>query len=374
MTAPPDMFARTPGRSARLTSPAAPSSLLPSSAAPRGVIANPATLQSVAWELDALADRIGAPSTSRPAWLLPGFEPTKTARPWAVLLRDPDDVLRAAVGAVDWSDGQAQAGGGSDPVLRSVNEVHRAALLAESDELARQLGQAVDAELRGRTGPVRVAFGPLPADSSATAAFADGFQAATLVEASPIPAIRRDSGTNVDDYLTSSLRRTLRKARNRIESDGRRLVTTFERRPAQVAEMLPAVEFAHRERDHARGLPSELDQAPTTARWRRRMRGLGDAGRLEIGLAYLDGQLAAHVVGIIDGSTYRVLEGHLVTRWSRYAPGRLLEAEVVQRMLDEPSLTSLDWMTSVAPEALLAMNTAEPVVTIRVGTGTGWGE
>jgi hypothetical protein len=79
--------------------------------------------------------------------------------------------------------------------------------------------------------------------------------------------------------------------------------------------------------------------------------------------------LAAHVIGIRDGETYRILEGHFVTDWARYAPGRLLEAAVVQRMLDEPAMNTLDWMTSVAPESLLATNASGEMVMLRAGVG-----
>jgi hypothetical protein len=363
MTAPPEIFARTSRRSARLDSPAAPSSL--SLGSSTRVVRRIDQLRALEWELDALADRAEAPATSRPAWLFPALEPTKTAHPWAVLLRDSNDVLRGAVFLVDSTDADTVDVPGGPVVVRNVNEVHRAALVADDAESARLLGQSLAAELRALPGPVRLALGPLPAASDVTKAFAHGIPAAVLVDGVGIPEIARDAAGGVDEYLTSSLRRTLRKARNRIAADGCRFVTQFERRPREIADLLPAVEFAHRERDHARGLPSELDHASTTLRWRRRMLGLAEAGRLEVGLAYLDGELAAHVVGIVDGPTYRVLEGHLVTSWSRYAPGRLLEAEVVQRVLDDPLLAGLDWMTSVAPEALLATNGSERVVTVR---------
>jgi hypothetical protein len=76
------------------------------------------------------------------------------------------------------------------------------------------------------------------------------------------------------------------------------------------------------------------------------------------------------VVGIRDRSAYRVLEGHFATAWARYAPGRLLETAVIQRMLDEPTMSLLDWMTSVAPESLVAQNDAQPVVVLRTPPGS----
>jgi hypothetical protein len=36
-------------------------------------------------------------------------------------------------------------------------------------------------------------------------------------------------------------------------------------------------------------------------------------------------------------------------------------------MLDDPTMTALDWMTSVAPESLLAANDAQPMIMLRAG-------
>ena len=68
----------------------------------------------------------------------------------------------------------------------------------------------------------------------------------------------------------------------------------------------------------------------------------------------------AHVVGI------DILEGNLATRWARYAPGRVLESAVLQRVLDDRAMDYLDWMSAVASEHLLAANDVQPVSMVRV--------
>ena len=40
----------------------------------------------------------------------------------------------------------------------------------------------------------------------------------------------------------------------------------------------------------------------------------------------IDGDVAGYVVGILDGQSYRVFDGHFETEYSRYSPGRLVEA------------------------------------------------
>ena len=81
-------------------------------------------------------------------------------------------------------------------------------------------------------------------------------------------------------------------------------------------------------------------------------------------MLHLDGALAAYVIGLLDQPVYRVLEGRFVTEWARYSPGRVLESTVLQRFLDDPRFTTLDWMTGVAPGSLLAANDVEPQVSI----------
>jgi hypothetical protein len=61
---------------------------------------------------------------------------------------------------------------------------------------------------------------------------------------------------------------------------------------------------------------------------------------------------------------YRVVEGRFVTNWARYAPGRLLEAAMLQRGLDSRDLRRTDWLSSVAPETLIAANDEDPMVRI----------
>ena len=161
------------------------------------------------------------------------------------------------------------------------------------------------------------------------------------------------------------MRRNVRKANNRLATDGRTFDVRFSRGYDDLTRLLPSIESCHRDRDHDRGHPSDLDDPLALATWRRRLRALASEGLLEVSTGYIDGHVSAHVVGIRDRTFYRVLEGHFATAWARYAPGRLLETAVLQRMLDEPAMTELDWMTSLAPDSLLAQNGAQQVVVLR---------
>jgi hypothetical protein len=316
-------------------------------------------------ELEALAQRCGAAITARSTWTL--ATTSGGAQPWAVMVRDPSGFLRAATILVEVRG----AGRTSHIVTFAGSDLgHRGAVLADDKLWARRLGIALSRTLPARTSGWAVELGPLDTDSTTLAGFLAGFPQLVPVEVDPIPMIRREPGLDeATDYLSPAMRRTLRKATNRLATDCRTFEVRFTRSQSEIRALLPELEQSHRNRDHDRGRSSDLDDDDTRQIWRSRLTDLALDGLLEVATAHIDGSLAAHVIGIRDGETYRVLEGHFVTAWARYAPGRLVEAAVVQRMLDEPEMIALDWMTSVAPESLLATNAAAPMVLLRAGLG-----
>jgi hypothetical protein len=132
---------------------------------------------------------------------------------------------------------------------------------------------------------------------------------------------------------------------------------------ATIRGWLPELARHHQARDHAHGRGSAVDDPTGAALWHRRVEALLDLG-LEMARLTIDGQLAAYVLGVHDRTTYRLLDGRFVSAWGRYAPGRLLETAVLQRVLDTPTLDQLDWMTAVAPETLLAHTATSPMVAL----------
>jgi hypothetical protein len=313
-------------------------------------------------ELEALAQRCDAPATARSTWILASI--AGPARSWAAFVRDSAGFLRAAAVLVDSPTAPSSvvtlAGTGA------ANQGHRGALLAEDAGWARQLGVALRLSLSVRSDEPATELGPIPADAAGLDELLAGFPGLVASPVDPIPMLRREPG--VDDaqaYLSGAMRRNLRKANNRLATDGRTFEVRFARSHRDVASLLPSIEACHRGRDHDRGIASDLDDEGSLTTWRRRLLALASDGLLEVSTAYIDGSIAAHVVGLRDRTCYRVLEGHYAIAWSRYAPGRLLETAVIQRMLDERAMTALDWMTSLAPDSLVAQNDAEQVVVLR---------
>jgi hypothetical protein len=317
-----------------------------------------AALLAVIDEIAALALDCDAPLTARRAWLEPMLT-AAGAEVWAVLVRNGAERLTGAVVLVDRADDLE-----TTLALAGTEGGHRGTVLAEDLLTAHALGCGVRDALLDRRALPRLALGPLPASDSHVEAFARGLGVQLSTPAQPIPVIRTGGSRDLDSLLEHGVQRTLRKAVNRMTADGRTVAHALHTTPEGVTGMLPDIAAHHRERDHAHGRVSELDDARRRELWEMRLRALAETEQLEMTTLLIDGELAAYVLGVVDGDVYRLLEGRFVSRWARYSPGRQLEAAVVERVLDDPLLRTLDWMTAVAPETLLAYDDADDMVTL----------
>ena len=314
-------------------------------------------------DLDRLARDVGAPVTARGAWLTARIGSSPQARPWAVLLRGADGELQAAAALLDIPDGDAWT-----TVLAAGGDGHRAVLPARDPGAGELLARTLAEAVVSRSSDPRVALGPLPLDEVTQRLVAALPGAATIEATRPIPYVRRGESALATGYLSHGLRRTLRKAANRMAADGVPAEITFLTDPAAILELAPVMAAAHQQRDHDHGLASSFDTDEGTRGWHVRLRHLTEAREIELAVLRLDGALAAYVVGLPDPPAYRILEGRFVTEWARYSPGRVLESTVLQRFLDDDRFAVLDWMTGVAPGSLLTVTDVEPRVSIRLGS------
>lgn len=312
-------------------------------------------------ELADLAGRCASPTTAQVAWLLATTGAMHDQQSWAVLARDAAGELVGAVVLLNRTEGLRET-----VTLAGTEDGQRGAVLTECVTVAEALGHAFGQALGRRRRWTDVELGPLPADSPVVEAFGLGFQGSARTDVDGVPVIRRAHADDVDAYLSHGMRRTIRKATNRLNSDCQMGTIRFTADAVQIIDLLPQLEQCHRDRDHAHGRLSDLDDDQQRWLWQHRIHALACAESLELATLHINDTLAAYALGVIDGPVYRLLEGRFDTGWARYSPGRLLEAAVVQRMLDDPTLTALDWMTSVASEALLATNDRDPMVVVHM--------
>jgi hypothetical protein len=308
--------------------------------------------------LDALAHRRGFPVTGWSAWTFADCSVAPEQSSWAAVARHADGELAGMV-----MFNQTLADGCRYLTLAGTDQDTRGVLVVDSPETAELIAAHLDERFRATSEAVDLLLGPLEAEDPSVHAFAAALPGATLVTDAPVPALRCEEG-RLEGRLSHGMRRTIRKAQNRLERDGRRLSFGFTRSSHEILELTHDMEQCHRERDHIHGRSSDLDDALGRRTWQWRLRELANLGRLELSTLHIDDQFAAYALGVLDGEVYRVVEGRFVTNWARYAPGRLLEAAVLQRVMDSSELTRTDWLSSVAPETLIAADDQDDMVRI----------
>jgi CelD/BcsL family acetyltransferase involved in cellulose biosynthesis len=313
---------------------------------------------AVADEIDLLGRRCGAPLTARSAWTAASLDALPSSTPLVVLIRsDEGDLIAAAVLLVT-------PGADIEVVTSPGGPNHRAALMAVDPVAGAFLGAMVASALVARPRRARVSLGAFTPGDPAVMALAAALPETVTLHTDPIPVVVRESSLDIDDYLSKSIRRGIRRAIKRMDDEGRVLELTFTTDLAEIVALLPTLEDTCRRRDHVQGRASELDEETGIALWRRRCGRVLAQECVELAVLRIDGEFAAYVFGVMDGSAYRVLEGRLVSEYARYSPGRILEAAVLERVLNDKRFDSLDWMTSIASDRLLATNAADDVVVV----------
>jgi hypothetical protein len=159
--------------------------------------------------------------------------------------------------------------------------------------------------------------------------------------------------------LGPGIRSGLDRSGQRIRQHALTETIRFECEPARLAELRDEIEAVHLARDHDAGRVSDLDDGAGVAFWRSVYDGHAARGELEVATLRLDGHLAAYVVALADSPAYRVFDGRFAPKWRLYSPGRRLEVAVVQHARRR-SFRELDWMSSVAPEKLVASTQSDP--------------
>jgi diguanylate cyclase (GGDEF)-like protein len=174
-----------------------------------------------------------------------------------------------------------------------------------------------------------------------------------------VPRVVFSSAHSIDDVLSKNMRRQLRRARTRVQTDGLDLTIGFDRGQAISMDLIDEVEAVHVSRDRDARRNSDLDRPAEREFWRRVVEATGGHWEVEIASLRLDGKLAAYVVALLDEDVYRVYDGRMATEFSQYSPGRLVEAAALGRAMSDPRFGVLDWMSGVAAEKLLTTNMAE---------------
>ena len=238
---------------------------------------------------------------------------TTADRLWALVLRDDDGVAargRRTARVVDpdrpgccgWPVPRAATAPGCSPSTTTP-----AAALAE----------ALLARLHDRPTQVTVSLGPLPVLDPVVERLCMALQDWSIDGSAEVPVVRRSGPPEATEYLTPSVRRTLRKVSNRLRTDGVDSQVAFTRERHRIiaaaaghGARLPRPRRGARRR---RGRLRRRAPGAGLAAVRRPDRALAGQAGLEVATLTFDGQLAAYVVGFDDGHAYRVMDGRFVS-------------------------------------------------------------
>ena len=195
--------------------------------------------------------------------------------------------------------------------------------------------------------------------NAALLGLADKLEHAQVLPELRVPRVVFSTAHNVDDVLSKSMRKQIRRAKNKIANAGLDMSIAFDRGQAISMDLIDEVETVHVSRDRDARRNSDLDRPSERSFWRKVVESPTGDWEIEIASLRFDGQLAAYVVAILDGDVYRVYDGRMSTEHSDYSPGRLIEAAALSRAMSDPRFAVLDWMSGVAAEKLLTTNIAE---------------
>ncbi|HET9443427.1 MAG TPA: GNAT family N-acetyltransferase [Acidimicrobiales bacterium] len=321
------------------------------------VLVGASVLDDLGDDLDRLHAGTGVPVTVRRPWLETWARAHPERRACAVVVRDP--ASRRLDGAALFGTADDGATVDISPLGHGRND--RSRLPVRTPAAAHRLAHALVEWLTGLDRPWTLRLEQLPEADPVAVELARLLPTVHLVRAAPIPLVRfhDDASPCVEQYLGKGMRKQLRRAYRRLEQDRVAVEIGVAGDCQSVFRLLDDVERIHRQRDHDVRGRSDLD-APGAARfWREVIERHAWRGEVEISTLRLNGTVAAYVVALIDGHSYRVLDGRFATEWSDASPGRLLETATLERAVRGPEWTELDWMNSVASEKLVAYNCFE---------------
>jgi diguanylate cyclase len=312
-------------------------------------------IRPVAADLDELVRDLNMPVMASWAWLQHWSEAFEHWLPIMVEVRaaETQQLMACALLAVERSGESTQV------VAMGHGSSLYAGLPSRNNESARALAHGIVEAMDAMSGAWAMDLEQLPEHVPVLGYLVEAVEQGQLLPELRIPRVVFSSAHTVEDVLTKSKRKQLKRARSRISNEGLEMIIAFDRGRAISAELLDEVEAVHVSRDRHARRNSDLDRPAEREFWRRVVEGGTGDWEVEIATLRLDGELAAYAVAILDGETYRIYDGRMSTEHQHYSPGRIIEAAALGRAISDPRFTVLDWMSGIAAEKLLTANFAE---------------
>nr|WP_246304618.1 GNAT family N-acetyltransferase [Nocardioides thalensis] len=156
-----------------------------------------------------------------------------------------------------------------------------------------------------------------------------------------MPQIR---GLGTDYRISKNRRGQVRQATNRITADGHTWERVVVDDRDSLERWLPAVIALRRRRDHAAGRRSHLDDDARLSFYEAVVRDFVTRGRAVIYLLTVDGAVAGYHLTMLDGDTYRMLDGRVADELQRYRGGMVTSMMAMTAASNAAEVTTYDWL------------------------------
>ncbi len=312
-------------------------------------------IRAVSRDIDALNKELGLPVMASWPWLQAWCESFQNWSPMMVELRSAETGQLAGyslLGRMGRAQGTALVAMGHGSSLFGC-------LPARDDAAANALALSIASTLNDLPGAWSLELEQVPDLDPTLLKLASELEHAQLLPELRVPRVVFSTAHGVDEVLTKNMRKQIRRAKAKIAGDGLTMAIAFDRGEAIAPDLIDEVEALHVSRDRNARRNSDLDRPSERSFWRKVVEASHDQWEVEIASLRLNGDLAAYVVAILDGNTYRVYDGRMNSEFPNYSPGRLIEAAALDRAMTDKRFAVLDWMSGVAAEKLLTTNIAE---------------
>jgi len=308
-------------------------------------------LRKIVHQIGSLHSDLGVPVMARTRWLETWADVYVDWTPMVVVVRE------RATGRVEAAAMLAsrETDGAFDVVAMGHGTVACTRFPSRSERASKVLAKGIKDEL-GKLGVWKLHFQQLPEGDPVAKLLAQQMPNAEMAPDLWVPQVVFGESPQINEFLSRNMRRQIKKAWNRLGTDGHVVEMTVSHSEFEIMQLLPQLERIHRDRDHDTGRDSDLDDPNTGELWRRLVLSHGATGQVEISAMLIDDEIAGFVIGIIDEGAYRVFDGHFNSEFQRYSPGRLIESAVLERAMVDARFDGLDWMAGVAAEKILTSN------------------
>ena len=312
-------------------------------------------IKRVSADIESLNEELSVPLMASWPWMLSWAESFQNWSPMMVDLRSAETgelVGYALLAYMERAQGTAIVAMGHGSSLHT-------SLPARDEASANALANAVASALDDLPGAWSLELEQIHDVDRTLVQLSDVLEHAQVLPELRIPRVVFSTSHNVNDVLSKSMRKQLKRAKAKILNEGKEMTIGFDRGRAISLDLIDEVEAVHLARDRDARRNSDLDRPSEREFWRRVVEATEGDWEIEIASLRLDGELAAYVVALLDGETYRVYDGRMSSEYREYSPGRLIEAAALSRAMTDPRFAVLDWMSGVAAEKLLTANIAE---------------